>query len=160
MFESAKYHEKQDNYEIVKQYGFIKPSPEDRKIIKETFQKIGITIHGIGYDLIDIKTKQTVDNGSLGSIINDVYLYELKTTWRDDVASDFKGFTFGITENEILNSITLKDKFKIVLLNGKTGNISIRYFQDIQVDYSHTAYFFSIGNSNKKIISFKDLIII
>ena len=157
MFESAQKHEKEDNYKITERYGFFRPSSSDRKEIQKSFANIDIQIFGRGYDLIDLTTKNAIANKSLSSIIKDICLYELKSTWRKDVGSDFSGFGFGITENEIRNFLSLGNNFKIVFLNGITENIAIRYFRNIQNHYTHAAYFFTLGNKRGKTILFEDV---
>lgn len=134
MMENSKKHEKLDNYTIMKKFGFYRPSTEDRKIIRKAFKKIGKTIHGIGYDLIDDKTRKDIDQNRLN--INDTTLYELKTHNIDSKSSindDFTKFSYGVSVNEIKNGQELGNKFKLILLNAKTGKIVIKPFNELPI---------------------------
>lgn len=129
MMIEAKEREAGDNYAIMKKHGYHRPSSTDRKAIRETFANIGITIYGVGYDLIDSETKQWIDNDQLAENIDSVILYELKTTNRKDIDTDFANFSYGISVNEIRNSIELGDNFKLIYLHFRTETIKILPFE-------------------------------
>ena len=146
MFETATENEKNYNYVLMEQHSFFRPTPKERAKIKAAFDKIDIIVYGNGYDLIDKKTKENIDN--LDEIINEVNLYELKTHSKEtkyEIDEYFNGFSFGITMNEIRNSCSLGEKFKMIYLNSKTNSIKIQEFKEIEKDFSHASYFFRVG---------------
>lgn len=157
MMEQGREKEKTINYIIMEKHGFYRPDKEGRKTIKKAFETIGIIIHGRGFDLIDKQTKEYMDKGILSEHIKKTVLYELKSTWRKDIKSDFKGFSYGITSNELKNADQLGNNFKIILLNGNTEKIIIQLFNEIGKNYSNTCHFFTVGKTNKS-LDIKDLV--
>lgn len=157
MMANAKGREQRDNYIIMEKYGYFRPTPLERRTIKECFKKINITIYGNGYDLIDTKTKDYLNSGILDKHINDILLYELKTTWRKQIPEDFKGFGFGVTFNELKNYLQLGDKFKLIFLNGVTEKIQIQPFKTIEKWFYCSSHFFVI-RSTDKIVNLGNLI--
>jgi len=152
MFESATQAEKNDNYINPALEVYIRPTKEDRLKIKESFNKVGIEIHGNGYDLIDKDTKKNIDN--LDDIINEVVLYELKSHGKNtkySIDENFNNFSFGVTENEIKNFKSLGSRYKIIFLNNKTNKIKIQNFSDIEESFSHASYFFKLGKKNRPV---------
>ena len=146
MFETATKNEKTNNYVLMLQHGFHRPTKKERDLIRTAFDKISVTIYGVGYDLIDKKTHDNINN--LDKIINEINLYELKTHGKDTkykIDEEFNGFSFGITLNEIKNSCSLGSKFKIIYLNSKTNKIKIQNFKEIEKEFSHASYFFRVG---------------
>ena len=55
MFVTSVKDEKTTNYPIMEGFGFYRPTGKTRKIIRESFAKVGITIYGNGWDLVDEK---------------------------------------------------------------------------------------------------------
>lgn len=130
MFTTAKEQEKRQNYLIMNNYGYFRPTSEERKLIRERFKKIGKTIHGLGYDLIDKETKTNLPNVNFRKIC----LYELKSTKEGkNIDSEFNRFSFGVSINEIKNYKELKSQFKIIYLNCASKKIKILPFSQIPI---------------------------
>jgi hypothetical protein len=149
MMAGSREHERQENYDIMAEHGYFRPTPKERKEIKKAFETINITIYGNGFDLINRATKKYLDKGTLTKHIKNVTLYELKSTWRTNVTDKFKGFSFGITSNELKNNTQLGNHFKIIFLNGNTKKIHTQSFKSIGKFYANTCHFFTVGKKNK-----------
>lgn len=152
MFKSAIQSEKKENYINPALRNYFRPTKNDRIKIRDAFRKCGIEIYGNGYDLIENHVKENIDN--LDNIIHEVVLYELKSHGKNtkySIDNEFNGFSFGVTENEIKNCKSLKDRYKIIFLNNKTDKIKIQEFSEIEKSFSHASYFFKIGKNNRPV---------
>lgn len=147
MFESAKIKEKIENYKIMEEFGYYRPTSNERKYIKKEFYEYEKKeIFGRGYDLVANSIKPYIKERALGIIIEDVELFELKTTWQP--IYDFK-FTFGVTENEINNFRQLGNRFKIIFLNAHIKKIRVENFCEISKYFTHASYFFAVDGGRR-----------
>ena len=162
MFKESIQKEVKDNYTIMKEFGFVRPTADERKIIAKIFEDFpggskgfvlnGHKVHSKGFlktsfDLITEESRQLLLDKKIDS--TSLIIYELKTTYGSE---NGLLFSFGITEGELLTWKLLGDEhYKLVLLNGNSKEYLVENFSIIGNYYTHASYFFSTGRGKHPI---------
>jgi len=71
------------------------------------------------------------DAASIAAHLDDIVFIEIKTANQARVKSDFEGFFFALTENEITASNLLGSQHRVALFNKMTGDILLTSVPDI-----------------------------
>jgi len=98
--------------------GFIIPTSEQRENIAIAFAKRGLTVHRNAFDLV--KSKGKIDLSDLEEVTDrflDFTLYELKSTDRKNLDSNFKNYFFDLTTTEFLTAQSLGKSYRFVFVN-------------------------------------------
>jgi hypothetical protein len=97
-----------ETWPFLEKHGYIRPSNNQRKQIKEFYKKKGIIIENRGFDVISLSEVSLIEKKA-------ITLFEVKTTGRkrgEFVGKDFIGLGFTLSEKEKSNAEKLKNKYK------------------------------------------------
>lgn len=103
---------------VGKNLGFQIPTAKEKQNLLVAFAKRNMVIYGNAFDAL--KLLKPVNLDSLPDIeehLDDVILYEVKSTNRKSIGPDFKGYFFALTTAELLVAQNLKKRYKFVLVN-------------------------------------------
>ena len=132
-YNSGKVGEK-DSWEVMRDNGFVRPTPTQRKNLEKVFSEVGKKFSKKGFDLLDARDIQSInDLEKLRQSINDIKVYELKTAGRNrksEVSDNWKGLGFTLTSSEKINSDSLGNQYKFIFLNLKTNKFGIFNLSD------------------------------
>ena len=114
-----------DSWSVMRTYGYVRPTPQQRKNIVAAYESAGKEIKAKGFDLIKASDLPLVDNVELlTKDVESLKLYELKTAGKKrkaPVKDNWKGLGFTLTGAEKHNAETLGDNFKFLFLNLKNN---------------------------------------
>ena len=102
-----------ETWPFLENNGYIRPSTEQRKRIKEFYDKQGKQIESRSFDVISFNEVCFIGKKA-------ITLYEVKTTGKkrgEFIGEDFIGLGFTLSENEKNNAEILKGKFKFIFVN-------------------------------------------
>ena len=102
-----------DTWPFLESKGFVRPSRDQRKKIKEFYEKKGKTIENSGFDVISIDEISAIGK-------KEITLYEVKTTGvkrGEFIEKNFSGLGFTLSEKEKSNAEQLKSKYKFIFVN-------------------------------------------
>jgi len=115
-----------ETWPFLEKNGFIRPSKDQRKMIKEFYEKRGKQIEKKAFDVISLD-----EIGFIGK--KAITLYEVKTTGVERgkfIDEDFKEFGFTLPEKEINNAEVLKSKYKFIFVNLYSGIFKLYRLND------------------------------
>jgi hypothetical protein len=105
--------------------GYIVPTAAQKKKIIIAFAKKDRIVYGRAYDIVRIADGTEIDLNDQDSIerhLTALTLYEIKSTNRKDLDSTFKGHFFALTTAELLVAQNLKNQFRFIFVNVRTGD--------------------------------------
>lgn len=108
---------------VAKNLGFRIPTANEKQNLLIAFAKRNMVIYGNAFDAL--KLLNPVNLSSLQEIeehLDDIILYEIKSTNRKNIGPDFTGYFFALTTAELLVAQNLKKRYKFVLVNVITKN--------------------------------------
>lgn len=101
--------------------GFILPNARQRKALVVAFAQCDYVLYGKAFDII--KVSGDVDLESTDDIRNHldrVTIYEIKSTSKEKVTADFRGYFFSLSTAELLVAQTLGDRYRFAFVNTRT----------------------------------------
>ena len=101
--------------------GFFIPTPKQRQDLLIECATRGYASYARAFDILKI-TKQGIDPQSIQikSDFDSIRICEIKSTNRE-LAQDWSGYFFSLSTAELLIAQSLKDRFRFVLVNTRTG---------------------------------------
>ncbi len=106
---------------VEKQLGFTLPTPKQKKNIVVAFVKRDMIVYGRAFDIVKLLEPVELDDLSeVEAKINKIQLFEIKSTNKDKISINFRGYFFGLTAAEVLVAQSLKLQFKFALVNTLT----------------------------------------
>ena len=106
-----------------KKIGFRVLNSTEKKNLALAFARKNMVIYGKAYDIIRCKKKIDFSNEKdVEKKLDDITVYEIKSTNRKDMKKDFSGYFFDLTTAELLVAQSLKTRFKFVFVNTVTEN--------------------------------------
>ncbi|HET8815957.1 MAG TPA: hypothetical protein VFM61_00750, partial [Pseudidiomarina sp.] len=126
---------------------YRRPKGNELKILLEVLLEKGISIKARSFDAISLPSGFSVDfsdRESIASNFDDMCFIEIKTASQNRVKSDFSGFFFALTENEIMASKALGERHRVALYNKHTGNIVLTTVSKILDDAKSTTWQVSV----------------
>lgn len=104
---------------------FFEPTPQQKKKIVIAFANSNRVVYGQAFDIVrakkEIKNKEDFQN--LLKDLNSIKLYEIKSTNRKNVDSNFKDYFFSLSTAELLTAQELGENYGIILVHIKTKKI-------------------------------------
>jgi hypothetical protein len=101
--------------------GFILPTAAQRRALLIAFAQAGFVIYGKAFDVV--KTRGHVDLSDPEDIsrhLDDLVIYEIKSTGKPAVQPDFRRYFFSLSTAELLVAQNLGKRFKFVFVNTLT----------------------------------------
>lgn len=101
-----------------KHKGFLIPTSKQKKNLAQAFVLSDYIIYGKAFDAI--KSSIIIDLDNVKDIIeklDDITLYEIKSTNKNELNNNFDKYFFGLTTAELLVAQNLKDKYKFIFVN-------------------------------------------
>ena len=109
---------------IDKYRGFKEPTKKERENISMAFAKKNKVLYGRAFDIVKVKGKD-INLEKFEDVVSNldrITIYEVKSTSRDNIDKKFKNYFFALTTAELLIAQSLKDHFKFIFVNTKTGD--------------------------------------
>lgn len=106
--------------------GYIKPSSKTRFNLLVAFAKKNKVVYGKAFDVIRLKDDVKVDLENLTDVennLNNIIIYEVKSTNKKAVKQNFDRYFFGLSTAELLVAQSLKGHFKFVFVNTNTSEV-------------------------------------
>lgn len=103
-----------------------RPKGTELNNLLSELSKINIIIKRTSFDAIALPINNNVDffcSKSISAGIKEMIFIEIKTTNKEAVKDDFTGYFFAFTEGELSAAEQLGERYKVALLNKRTGNI-------------------------------------
>jgi len=123
-----------NSWEYLLEYGYTRPTSQQRKNIVEALARQGKQIKIRGFDLVETTHSLILDDvEELSKVIDTIKLFELKTAGANRKASlkeDFSGMGFTLTSSEKENAELLGDNYRFLLLNLKNKKYKVCKLQD------------------------------
>lgn len=107
--------------EILRERGFIIPTAAQREALLVAFVRAGYVIYGKAFDVV--KCAAPVDLASSDDVLNnleEVTLFEIKSTNKATVKPDFKGYFFSLSTAELLVAQNLGKHYRFAFVNTRT----------------------------------------
>ncbi len=106
---------------VNKGIGFVIPTAKQKKILAQVFVGHDYIIYGKAFDIIKVSKPIDLDNyQNVEDNIEDIVLYEIKSTNRENINNYFDKYFFGLTTAELLVAQNLKSKYKFIFININT----------------------------------------
>tara|TARA_R110002074_G_scaffold38913_1_gene105055 strand:- start:2564 stop:3052 length:489 start_codon:yes stop_codon:yes gene_type:complete len=114
-----------DSWSVMREYGYVRPTPQQRRNIVAAYAHLDKEIKAKGFDLIKASDSPLVDDVKLlTKDVESLKLYELKTAGKkrkSPVKDNWAGLGFTLTGAEKHNAETLGGNFKFLFLNLKNN---------------------------------------
>ena len=107
--------------EILRESGFVIPTAAEREAILIAFVRAGYVIYGKAFDVL--KCSAPVDLTSSDDIlknIEQVTLFEVKSTNKPSVKPSFRGYFFSLSTAELLVAQNLGKHYRFAFVNTRT----------------------------------------
>jgi hypothetical protein len=106
---------------VEKQAGFALPTPKQKKNIVVAFVKRDMIVYGRAFDIVKLLAPVNLDDlAEVEAKINKIQLFEIKSTNKEKMGLNFRGYFFSLTAAEVLVAQSLKLQFKFALVNTLT----------------------------------------
>jgi|ERR1051326_631653 hypothetical protein len=106
---------------VAKGIGFVIPTAAQKRILLVAFAKKNKVIYGKAFDIIKVIGQVDLDSREdVEKQLARIVLYEVKSTSKNNVASDFGKYFFALSTAELLVAQNLKAHYKFVFVNTKT----------------------------------------
>lgn len=103
---------------------FHGPTKVQRRNLAMAFAGRDKIVYGRAFDAVRVPEEIDVNLDDLGSVesnLSDLTLYEIKSTKRQNLGDDFKGYFFALTTAELLVAQSLGDQFRFLLVHTLSG---------------------------------------
>jgi hypothetical protein len=101
--------------------GFVVPTARQREAILVAFVREGYVIYGKAFDIIRVKTDiDLTDENKIRHHLDDIVLYEIKSTSKANIAADFRGYFFSLSTAELLVAQNLGPRYRFAFVNTRT----------------------------------------
>ena len=103
---------------LEKDEGFHEPNRTERDALLIVFAHHRRVLYGAAFDVIRLKAPVDLnDPEAIAASIDDITVYEIKSTSRSDVGDDLAGYFFALTTAELLVSQSLAQQFRFAFVN-------------------------------------------
>jgi hypothetical protein len=102
------------------QQGYMEPNRKSRLNLVIAFAKRNKVIYGKAFDIIRIKTTKKINFENLDEVeknLDDIIIYEVKSTNKKDLKHNFEKYFFGLSTAELLVAQNLKEYFRFIFVN-------------------------------------------
>jgi len=109
--------------EILGQHGtgFVVPTARQREAILIAFVRAGYVIYGKAFDILRVKaTFDLADENAIRNHLDDIVLYEIKSTSKANIPADFRGYFFSLSTAELLVAQNLGPRYRFAFVNTRT----------------------------------------
>lgn len=106
--------------------GYIKPNNKVRLNILIAFAKKNKVVYGKAFDIIRLNGSSEInleDQQEVEKHLDNIIVYEVKSTNKKEVKLDFDRYFFGLSTAELLVAQSLRSQFKFVFVNTNTNEI-------------------------------------
>jgi hypothetical protein len=101
---------------------FLEPSKTERRAIAVAFAMAGKIVYGAAFDVIRMGREIDLsDPTSIFENIDAVTLFEIKSTNKASVQTDFRGYFFDLTTAELLVAQSLGSQYRFAFVNTISG---------------------------------------
>ena len=109
---------------IEKNRDFKEPTKKERENLLMAYAKKNKVLYSRAFDIVKVKGKNVnlKEFEDVVSNLDRITIYEVKSTSRDNIDKKFKNYFFALTTAELLIAQSLKDHFKFIFVNTKTGD--------------------------------------
>ena len=109
---------------IEKNRDFKEPTKTERENLLRAYAKKNKVLYNRAFDIVKVKGKNVNLNEfeDVVSNLDRITICEVKSTSRDNIDRKFKNYFFALTTAELLIAQSLKDHFKFIFVNTKTGD--------------------------------------
>ena len=109
---------------IEKNRDFKEPTKTERENLLRAYAKKNKVLYNRAFDIVKVKGKNVnlKEFEDVVSNLDRITIYEVKSTSRDNIDKKFKNYFFALTTAELLIAQSLKDHFKFIFVNTKTGD--------------------------------------
>ena len=109
---------------IEKNRDFKEPTKTERENLLRAYAKKNKVLYNRAFDIVKVKGKNVNLNEfeDVVSNLDRITICEVKSTSRDNIDKEFKNYFFALTTAELLIAQSLKDHFKFIFVNTKTGD--------------------------------------
>ncbi len=100
---------------------FVIPTSTQKKNLVVAYVKRDMIVYGKAFDIV--KLLKPIDLNQLADVeekLDDIVIYEIKSTNKVGIGPDFKKYFFGLTAAEVLVAQSLKKRFRFALVNTLT----------------------------------------
>jgi hypothetical protein len=104
---------------------FRQPTRKQRRILAMAFAGREKILYGRAFDALRVPDGLDVDLDDLGSVeanLDQLVLYEIKSTNRKNLGDEFHGYFFALTAAELLVAQSLGEQFRFLLIHTLTGD--------------------------------------
>ena len=106
---------------IEKGIGFVVPTAKQKKILLVAFAKKNRVIYGKAFDILKVTVPVNLnDSKDVEGNLANIVLYEIKSTNKSVVASDWGKYFFSLSTAELLVAQNLKAQYKFAFVNTLT----------------------------------------
>ena len=106
---------------VGKGMGYLVPTSKQKKNLVVAFAKRDMIVYGKAFDVVRLSAPVNLDSlDEIEANLGKVLVCEIKST-KKDLATDFRGYFFGLTAAEILVAQSLKAQFRFIFVNTVTG---------------------------------------
>ena len=100
---------------------FIVPTRAERDALLVGFAQKRKILYGAAYDMIWLRQPvDLADPDAIAAYIDDIMIYEIKSTNQAKIGTDLKGYFFNITSAELLVAQALGEQYRFAFVNTVT----------------------------------------
>jgi hypothetical protein len=101
--------------------GFVIPTPKQKRILLVEFAKRNLVVYGKAFDILKATEPINLDDADdVAKHLDAVVLYEIKSTNKQEVGSDFEKYFFALTTAKLLVAQNLKSRYMFIFVNTLT----------------------------------------
>jgi hypothetical protein len=101
--------------------GFILPTAKQRKALLLAFAQADYIIYGKAFDVVRVSQPCNLDDpDDITRHLDDIVIYEVKSTNKPSVQPDFRRYFFSLSTAELLVAQNLGARFKFAFVNTRT----------------------------------------
>ena len=101
--------------------GFVVPTARQREAILVAFVREGYVIYGKAFDIVRVTMNlDLADDDNIRRHLDEIVLYEIKSTSKANIPTDFRGYFFSLSTAELLVAQNLGPRFRFAFVNTRT----------------------------------------
>jgi hypothetical protein len=101
--------------------GFVVPTARQREALLVAFVREGYVIYGKAFDVVRIgKNIDLANENEIRRHIDEIVLYEIKSTSKANIPRDFRGYFFSLSTAELLVAQNLGPRYRFAFVNTRT----------------------------------------
>ncbi len=101
--------------------GYVVPNARQREAILVAFVRAGYVVYGKAFDIVRIDGQvDLTDEVDVRKNIDNITLYEIKSTSKATVKANFRGYFFSMSTAELLVAQNLGDRYRFAFVNTRT----------------------------------------